>query len=318
MSTIDEIYKKIKKAKSIVLLTHENPDGDAIGSSIAMYLALKGIGKENVDLIIPEYAKCFSELPGIEYALKEGTRENYDLAITLDVATIKLLNGWSRYFENADYTVVIDHHSSNSMFGDLNYVEYSSPACAQVLYLMFRHYRWKLTQDIGDNLMCGIITDTGGFQYDKVSKETFEIASSLMGLGVHLNKIYNDTLIRRSRANFELQKIALSRLELLEDGKIAFSYITKKDLEDAHADTGDYEGLVNEGRSIEGVEVNIFMHEIEDGYRISLRSNQYVNVSEVALIFGGGGHSKAAGCTASNLTPEEIKEKLVQEIKHQL
>ena len=156
------------------------------------------------------------------------------------------------------------------------------------------------------------------FQYDKVSKETFEIASSLMGLGVHLNKIYNDTLIRRSRANFELQKVALSRLELLEDGKIAFSYITKKDLEDAHAETGDYEGLVNEGRSIEGVEVNIFMHEIEDGYRISLRSNQYVNVSEVALIFGGGGHSKAAGCTASNLTPEEIKEKLVQEIKHQL
>ena len=318
MSTLDEIYKKIKKAKSIVLLTHENPDGDAIGSSIAMYLALKSIGKENVDLIIPSYSKCFSELPGIENVLTEGTRDNYDLAITLDVASIKLLNGWSNYFENSDFTIVIDHHSSNSMFGDLNYVDYSSPACTQVLYLMFRHFRWKVTTDIGDNLMCGLVTDTGGFQYDKVSKETFEIASSLMGIGVHLTKIYNDTLIKRTKANFELQKVCLDRLELLEDGKIAFSYITKEDLENAKADTGDYEGLVNEGRSIEGVEVNIFMHEIESGYRISLRSNKYVNVSEVALIFGGGGHSKAAGCTAENLTPEEIKEKLVQEIKHQL
>ena len=130
--------------------------------------------------------------------------------------------------------------------------------------------------------------------------------------------IYTDTLIRRSRANFELQKICLDRLELLEDGKIAFSYITKEDLTKCNADTGDYEGLVNEGRSIDGVEVNIFMHEIENGYRVSLRSNKYVNVSEVALIFGGGGHSKAAGCTAENLSPEEIKEKLVQEIKHQL
>ncbi len=316
MSTIDDILKKIKKAKSIVILTHENPDGDAIGSSLAMYTQIKSM-KKNVDLIIPSYPKIFNVLADISEAKKEGKEEPYDLAISVDCATIKLLNGWSSYFENSNFKIAIDHHSTNDMFGDFNYVDLSSPACAQVIYMMFKHYGWKITPEIGTDLMTGIITDTGGFQYSGVSKETFEIASELLSKGVNISKIYKQVMETKTMANFKLRKIALDRMEFLEDGKITFTYITKEDEKDTNAETGDYEGIVNEGRAIEGVEVSIFLHEMNNGFKASLRANNYVNVSDVCLMFGGGGHIKAAGATMQG-TPKQIKDKLVKEIKLQL
>ena len=177
MTTIDQILKCIKMSKNIVIVTHENPDGDAVGSSLAMYHALKGL-KKNVDIIIPEYAKCFNELPGIDEVIKESDKV-YDLAISLDAATDKLLNVWVKYFREADQRIVIDHHSTNTMFGDINYVDLSAPACAQVVYMLIKHYRWKITPEIGTCIMAGIITDTGGFQYSGVSKDTFNIAAEL-------------------------------------------------------------------------------------------------------------------------------------------
>lgn len=316
MTSLDEILKEIKKAKDIVILTHENPDGDAIGSSLALYQALKKMDKD-VELIVPKYSRVFTCLPEIENVKSEGSKKEYDLAIAVDTASIKQLNGWANYFEDAKYRIVIDHHSSNSMYGDLNYVDLSSPACAQVMYVLFRYYNWEITQEVGNCLMGGIITDTGGFQYAGVSKETFEIASTLISNGVNVSKLYKQLLSTNTRTSFELRKIALNRLEFLEDGKIAYTYITKKDEKKVKAETGDYEGLVNEGRNIEGVEVSIFLHEIDNGYRVSLRANEYVNVSDVCLMFGGGGHVRAAGVTMQG-TPKQIKDKLVKEIKRQL
>lgn len=316
MSTLDEILKEINKANNIVILTHENPDGDAVGSSLAMYLILKRLNK-NVEIIIPKYSRVFSKLPKIDETLQEGTLQKYDLAIALDCATIKLLNGWANYFEDAKERIVIDHHSSNSMYGDLNYVDLGSPACAQVIYAIFKYYNWEIDQDIGTCLMTGIITDTGGFQYSAVSKETFEIASELLSLGVNISKIYKQMLATYTKTSFELKKLALNRMEFLEDGKITFTYITKEDEENINAETGDYEGIVNEGRNLEGVEVSIFLHETDKGFKASLRANEYVNVSDVCLMFGGGGHVRAAGVTMQG-TPQEIKEKLVKEIVRQL
>lgn len=145
MSTLDEILKSVNKAENIVILTHENPDGDAIGTSCALYKALLSQNK-NVELIVPQYPRIFNEIPGIEDAKKEGSRESYDLAISVDCATIKLLNGWSKYFEDANERIVIDHHSSNSMYGDINYVDPSAPACAQVMYILFRYFEWEITR----------------------------------------------------------------------------------------------------------------------------------------------------------------------------
>ena len=316
MSTLDEIVKEIKKAKNIVLLTHETPDGDAIGSSLAVYKYLKSQGKD-VELIIPTYPRVFSFLPGIEEIKTEGSRDQYDLAIALDCATIKLLNGWTQYFEDADKTIVIDHHSSNTMFGDINYVEMTSPACAQVVYEIFKYYNWEITEDIAMPLITGIITDTGGFQYAGVSSETFNIASELVANGINVAKVYKNVLATHTKTSFELRKRAIDRLEFLEDGKVTFTYITKEDEDAIHSENGDYEGIVNEGRNIEGVEVSIFLHEIKDGMKASLRANSYVNVSEVCMMFGGGGHIRAAGATMHG-TIEEIKEKLLNEIRRQL
>ena len=316
MTTIDQILKCIKKSKNIVIVTHENPDGDAVGSSLAMYHALKGL-KKNVDIIIPEYAKCFNELPGIDEVIKESDKV-YDLAISLDAATDKLLNVWVKYFREADQRIVIDHHSTNTMFGDINYVDLSAPACAQVVYMLIKHYRWKITPEIGTCIMAGIITDTGGFQYSGVSRDTFNIAAELLDAGVNISKVYKKVFDTKTKSSFELRRIALDRMEFLEDDKIAFTYITNEDERKVNAGVGDYEGIVSEGRSIEGVEVSIFLHELKDGeFKISLRSNLYVNVSDVCIMFGGGGHIRAAGAKMT-ADPLVIRDKVVNEVKRQL
>lgn len=314
MTTLDSIVEEIKKAESIVVLTHETPDGDAIGSSLAMYNALKQIGK-NVDVIIPECPRNFNFLTGYNEIKKEGKITNYDLAITVDCATIERLNGWQDYFDRANVTINIDHHTKNGMFADYNYVNPASPACAQILIIVLEALNIKINKEIGECLLTGIITDTGGFKYQGVSSETFQFVAWLMQAGVNVSNVYKKALQIKTKSSFELEKIAMNRLEFLEDGKIAFTYITKQDEISVNAEPGDHEGIVEKGRDVEGVEVSAFLRQIEDKtYKVSLRANDYVNVSDVAMVFGGGGHVKAAGCKI-NGTPEQIKTTLVKVIK---
>lgn len=316
MPTLDEILKEIAQAESIIILVHENPDGDAIGSGLAMYQALQNMGKD-VEIVVPEWSRIFANLPKINELKKEGSKKKYDLAIALDCATIKMLNGWTNYFEDAKNKVVIDHHSSNSMFGDFNYVDIDAPACCQVLYNMFEYYNWQITKEIAACLIAGLITDTGGFQYSGVSKDTFLMAANLIDTGIDASKIYKDVMSTHTKTSVELKKLILNRMQFLEDDKVTFTYMTLEDEKEIGCEVGDYEGLVNEGRNIEGVEVSIFLHETDDGFKASLRSNNYVNVSDVCLMFGGGGHIRAAGAKIKG-TPDEIKEKLLKEIKRQL
>ena len=305
--TLDKILEEINKANSIVILTHENPDGDAIGSSLAMYNILKAYGK-NPDVIIPEYSKIFEFLPGTKEIKKESQVQKYDLAISLDCPTIGRLNGFASYFENAKSKIVIDHHGTNTMFGDLNYVNPDAPACAQILIVMFEYFGFEISKDIATCIITGIITDTGGFAYSGVTAETFEFAASLLKKGVNVSDIYKRVLQTTTKPCFELTRVALNRLEFFEEGKVAFTYITQADMQSVDAKTGDHEGIVEIGRNVEDVEVSVFAREIEDGWRLSLRSNQYINVSDVCIMFGGGGHPRAAGATITG-NIEEVKEK---------
>lgn len=315
--TLDNILEEINNANSIVILTHENPDGDAVGSSLALYHALKAYGK-NVEVIIPEYSRTFNFLPGTNEIKKEGTYENYDLAISLDCASMDMLNGYVKYFENAKTRVVIDHHGTNSMYGDLNFVNPDSPACAQILVVVLNYFKMEITKEIGTCILAGIITDTGGFKYSGVTAETFEFVAWLLNKGVNVSSVYRKVLQVRTKGNFELNRIASNRLEFLEDGKIAFTYITRDDEESVNAETGDHEGIVDIGRDIEGVEVSIFIRETKiKGVKISLRSSEYVNVSDIALLFGGGGHPRAAGCNMQ-ATIQQAKERIVNEVKANL
>lgn len=316
--TIDNIKEEIYNAESIIILTHEMPDGDAIGSSLAMYNGLKSLGK-NVEVVMANNSAVFDFLPGANEIKTEGTKSVYDLAIALDCGDIKRLNGYTEYFENANSRIEIDHHGINTMFADYNFVNPAAPACAQILITVLEELGIEITKEIGTCLLTGIITDTGGFKYQGVSAETFEFVAELINKGVNVSSIYKRVLQVISKNKFELRKIAMNRLEFLEDGKIAFTYISKEDEEKLNAESDAHEGIVEMGRDVEGVEVSIFLRENneKDGYKISLRSNDYVNVADICLMFNGGGHVRAAGGNIK-LPLEEAKLRIIDECKKYL
>lgn len=316
--TLDDILVEMKNSEKIVIMAHEFPDGDAIGSMLAMSLALKSLGKKP-DVIVKEFPRIFDFLPGANEVKKDLGTEKYDLAISLDCADLKRLVG-KEYFENAKKTIVIDHHSTNSMYGDFDYVNPVSPACCEILAGMFQYYNIPIDIELGSCILAGIITDTGGFKYSGVTPETFEFTADLLRKGVNVSDIYQRVLETKTKSNFELIRRATNRLEFFENGKISFTYITKKDEEEVHAEAGDHEGIVENGRSVEGVEVSAFIREREKNvYKISLRTgnNSDINVSDICYVFGGGGHPRAAGATIQG-NFEQVKEKLIKEIKNSL
>ena len=314
--TLDNIVEEIKKANTFVIITHEAPDGDAIGSSLAMYNALIQLGKD-VDVVMQEHPSIYNFLPGEDKIINNNTEKNYDVAIALDCGDIKRLNGFSNNFENAKCKISIDHHSINTMFADYNFVNPVAPACAQILITVLEELGVEITKEIGTCLLTGIITDTGGFQYQGVTAETFQFTAELLEKGVNVSKIYKQVMQTISKKKFELKKRAIDRLEFLEDDKIAFTYITKQDEEECQSDMSDHEGIVEIGRTIENVQVSIFLREKDDGFKISLRSNEDVNVADICLMFMGGGHMRAAGGFVSGPL-DSAKERIINECKKHL
>lgn len=316
--TLDDIKVEIEKAETIVVLTHESPDGDAVSSSLSVMHALKQLHKK-VDVIIPEYPKTFNFLPGIEEIKNESEIKKYDLAISVDCSDLKRLVGAEEYFETAKRTIQIDHHSVNSMFADYNYVNPASPACCQVLIGMFECFEIEINKEVGTCILTGIITDTGGFQYAGVMPETLEFAAEILRKGINISKIFDNVFRNNTKANFELTKLLYERMEFLEEGKIVISYITVEDNKSVNAQIGDDEGLVELERDIQGVEVAVLLKEKEgkNGFKASLRSKDNVNVSDVCFLLGGGGHRRAAGCFISG-TLEQAKEKILKAIKQEM
>lgn len=316
--TLDNILEEIKKAQTIVVLAHESPDGDAIASSLSVMHVLEQLGKK-VDVVIPEYPIDFNFLPGAEKILAKGKEEPYELAISVDCTDLRRLAGGKEYFEPAKKTIQIDHHSVNSMFADLNYVDPVAPACCQVLIAMFEYYEIEITKELATCILTGIVTDTGGFQWGGVTPETFEFAAELVRKGAKLKEICRIALRKKSKAHCELEKLIYNRLEFLEDGKIAIAYLTLDDYKTLNAKIGDDEGLVEMLRDIEDVEVAVLLKEKEgtNGFKGSLRSHETVNVSDICMLLGGGGHRGAAGCFVSG-TLEQAKAKVINAVKQGL
>ena len=311
--TLDEILVEIKKADKIVIMAHEAPDGDAIGSAMAMCLAIRDMGKDAI-ILMKDFPEIFSYLPGKEYIQSESDVKIFDLAIALDCPNVKRIDSsFIEYYENAKIKVQFDHHNKNNMFGDYNIVNHVAPATAQILVSSFQYLNIEITKDIATCLLTGVITDTGGFRNSNVTVESFEFASWCLEKGINLPKVYKQAMLTMSRTKFEAEKLAMNRLEFLADGKIAFTYLTKADNEELGLKAGERDGIVEIGKAIDGVEVSIFLYEKEVGFKASLRSNEYVNVSEVCSVFGGGGHIKAAGATL-NMTFEEAKKAIISEV----
>lgn len=312
---LEHIVETIQAAHRIGIFTHVSPDGDAIGSSLGLYLGLKQLGKQ-VDVIVDEYSRCFDFLPGRE-AIKSVGSLGYELAIALDCATKKRLFDPNDSFGHSEITMSIDHHASNTCFATMNYIEGNSPATCKTLVKILKRLNINICKDIGECLMAGIITDSGGFRYRTVDDETFEFAAQMLEVGVDISDIYYRTFDVKTKAQFALCSIATSRLKFYCKSRVALTYITKEDMKKTKALVGDHEGIVNVGRNIEGVEVSIFLREDHDGYKVSFRSNHYVNVSEIASAFSGGGHSRAAGCIIDSPLDVTIK-KLLKETRKRL
>lgn len=312
---MNEMFELIKESNQILLLAHESPDGDAIGSLMGMYHMLKNIGK-HVDVIVPEMPDTFLFLNKIDEVITSSDKE-YDLGIVLDCANRDRIGETNQEFDRCEKSIVIDHHTSNNYFGNINYVLGETSSCCQVLYYLFKEWKIDITKDIGEALLTGLLTDTSGFRNNNIDKLSFLMAADLIDIGVDVHKIYYLVLSKKSMAQYLLMKMTLDRLELISDGKIAFSYISEEDMANVGAKMGDHEGLVDLGRNVGGVEVSVFMRECEDVYRISLRSNGLVNVNEIAKKFGGGGHMMAAGIkTTGNF--KETKDAVINAIKEAL
>lgn len=311
--TVDDISKQIKNAKTFLILSHENPDGDAIGSSLAMALALKNMGKD-VELLIKEYPENFKFLPGTDIIKTESTKKEYDVGIAVDCPDTKRFNHeYVDIYETAKIKIQFDHHNKNSMFADYNFVNPVSPACCQVLAIVFDYMGVEKTKDIIMCLLTGIITDTGGFKNTNTTADSFEFASFALSSGINVSSLYRKVLMSMTKEKFEAEKIAMQRMEFFGDGKVCFTYITNEDKEKIGVKVGDLDGIVEKGRNIQGVEVSVFIYERENDFKISLRANDYVDVSEICVLFGGGGHIRAAGCNMAT-TLEDAKNKIITEV----
>lgn len=307
----DKILDEISKSNSILLLTHESPDGDAIGSVLAFYHYLLSINK-SVHMVILDMPQIFNFLPAIDRVV-DNALGCFDLGIVLDCASRERIGQLDDLFSQCKRTISIDHHMSNTNYCDLNLVEGNVSSCCQVIYYLFKDWNINITKEIGESLISGVLTDTNGFGINSVDTETYKLAAEMMDLGVNIHSIYNRVLCKKTMSQYELMRIAMDRLEFLYNGKIAFTYILKDDFNKVGAITGEHEGIVDIGRSIDGVEVSIFLRE-DNGFTVSLRSTGSVDVSKIAASIGGGGHFMASGGKLVG-TLEEVKEKIINETK---
>ncbi len=309
---LNHIVEVINKANTIGIFTHVSPDGDAIGSSLALMLGLKQI-KKDVEVTTDEFSKCFNFLTGVD-EIRNELNKSYDVTIALDCASLNRLYDPKGVYSKGGVRLSIDHHGSNTYFGEYNYVEASSSAVCMTLVKIFKRLNISITREIGECLMAGIITDSGGFRYNTVNDEVFEFAAQMYELGINISDIYFRTFDAKTRPQFELSSIATSRLKFYSNDRIAVTYVTRHDFVKTHAMVGDHEGIVNIGRNILGVDVSVFLREDDDGsFKVSLRSNYDIDVSEVAKIFDGGGHKQASGFSIKEDVDVAIR-KIVREI----
>lgn len=310
---MNSVIDIIKSNDNFVILTHANPDGDAIGSSLGMYHILKKLNK-NVDIVINDAPSKFSYLNGFN-DIKTSSNNHYDYAIIVDTATKERINT-SEVLNNADKLVVVDHHISNTRYGDINYVE-NLPACAEIIYNIFKEFNIDIDKNIGEALANGLLTDTGGLSHGDVKVSTYKTIYEL-SKSIDIPKIYKNTLYTVTKSEFELKKIAINNLEFYKDNKIGYSYITESDINCVNGTHYDASTLVNIAREIEGVCVSIFTRFFDNGIRISLRSNN-IDVNKIANKFGGGGHVLASGINVDkDINYEEFKNSLIKEVEKEI
>ena len=301
--------------KSVGIAGHINPDGDCIGSSLAVY---NYIAENYPDIKVFVY---LDKVPNLFKFLKNARRiksalskeREHDLFFALDCADLGRLGEAKKFYDAAKKTVCVDHHISNAGFADERYIVPQASSTSELVYNIMDPE--KISKGIAECLYVGIVHDTGLFQYSCTSSRTMEIAGALMDMGIDYSRIVDRTFFQKT---FEQQKIlgvALSKAKLSHGGRIISCIITNEDMKACSVAPRHLEGIVSQLRSTKGVDTAIFLYQnAEDGYKISMRSERIADVSAVASLYGGGGHVRAAGCTVKGIEPDVFMEEVIERV----
>jgi bifunctional oligoribonuclease and PAP phosphatase NrnA len=311
---LDAVADAIRSHDRFLITTHENPDGDALGSVVAMGLALEQLGKDAflyLSGIIPlptEYA--FMNLGGISRKLPEDARERVLLA--LDCANARRLGPDPALVENAPLVVNIDHHHDNSRFGQVNLIVANASSTGEILYDLFGKLGVTITPDIAEALYIALVTDTGRFQYTNTTPKALRIAAELVEAGANVHQVFQDVYENVAFAKLKLLARALERARVYEGGRLIVADLERADFAAAGAEEPFAEGIIDYLRAVEGAEIVALIREppTQNGptRRVSLRTRGGgIDVSAIARKSGGGGHPQAAGFS-SELPPDEIVE----------
>ena len=312
------LNKILEQADKIAIGGHVRPDGDCVGSCMGMYLYIKeNFPDKHVDVYLEDIPESFKFLKDIDVLRHEiDETEKYDLFICQDCGDKERLGFSAPLFDSAAHTFCIDHHISNQEFAEKNYVIADASSTSELVYNLFD--KEKISLNIAEALYLGIVHDTGVFQYSCASPSTFRAAADLLEKGVDATTLIQKTFYEKTYAQNQILGRALLESILFMDGKCIASYIKKRVMEFYGITPKDLEGIVSQMRNTEGVEVAVFMYEIEPNvYKVSLRATNDVDVSRVAQKFGGGGHKKAAGLTMSG-SPHDVLNNISKEIELQL
>lgn len=289
---------QISRANSVVIAGHVNPDGDSIGSGLALAHALMHQGKHVVLLSHHGVPEIYRWMPGHEIVRQSTDERGFDLAIVADTGTVDRIGSAQDAVLSAHDSLCIDHHVAEGTFGNLRLVRSTASATGEIIYALLKSMGAEIDRSIADCLLCAIVTDTGGYRFRNVTPTTLRISASLMQLGASPAEISELVFENRSFSALKILGRALDNLRVTADGNLAWSALSATDFADMNATDEDTEGIVNHVLAVRGVKVGLLFREIPGKkVRISLRSRNGYDVNRVAQAFGGGGHRLAAGCT---------------------
>ena len=306
----------IKSSKKILLLSHVNPDGDTLGSMCAMYSMILNRFKKKADMsVVSNIPFNYQFLPNINLAQRYfDSSLVYDLVITLDVASIERVRDVKVLFDRGKCKINIDHHKTNPNFGDYNIVKPEASSCGEVLYNYFIENDWEIDEDIAVCLYTAIMTDTGNFRFENTTPNALRAAADLVEKGANPNKLYKLCYESKTKNLVMFQNYCVNKAEFLDDNKIVYTTVYKKDLEKFNAGDDFTDGIAETLRAIDTTEVSFVVKEVDSKLtKVSMRSKK-IDVAKICEKFNGGGHTFAAGCTIKASIKDSI-EKLLREIK---
>ena len=317
-NSVEAIAEKLKNTKTAGVFCHIRPDGDALGSGLALVLALRSAGKNAYLFCDDPSPEKFSFLPAVRELKNSLTGDKFDTLISVDCADVQRLGSFSKYFQKfSGITLNIDHHVSNDGYANINYVEVC-PATCEIMTEIIRRAGFEVNDEIANLLMLGLVTDSGNFTHKDVTPKTYETAAYLRGKGADVHLINYNMYSRQTKTRALLYGRVVNKLKFALEDKFAYIVINREDFASTGATGDSTEGFVDFPLSVDGVEVAASVMEFkENQYKVSLRSKGKVNVSSLAAAFGGGGHVLASGCMLFG-DVEEIIDKITYAVYQNL